>query len=37
MNEENLRKECGLFKVGKCNVHEDEGSRLLSLVTDDLK
>ena len=37
MNEGDVRKWCRLFKVGRNNVHDEEGSGPPSLVTDDLK
>jgi hypothetical protein len=37
MNEGNVRKWCRLFNKGRTNVHDEELSGHLSLVTDDLR
>jgi hypothetical protein len=37
MNQGNVRKWCRLFKEGRTNMHDEEQSRHLALVTDELK
>jgi hypothetical protein len=37
MNESYMRKWCQIFNKGRTNVHNEEQSRRLSLVTEDLK
>ena len=37
MNQGNLRRWCWLFKEGRTNVHDEEQSWHLVLVTDELK
>jgi hypothetical protein len=36
ISKRNLRKWCRLLKEGKINVHDEEGSGLLSLIADDM-
>jgi hypothetical protein len=37
MNESNMRKWSRIFNKGRTNIHDEEQSRRLSLITEDLK